>query len=37
MQISGHKTRRYNIVSEGNTPFFSAYEQRGGMSWTKAF
>ncbi len=36
MQISGHKTRRYNIVSEGNTPFFSACEQRGGMSWTKS-
>jgi len=29
MQISGHKTRRYNIVSDGNTPFFSACEQRG--------
>lgn len=36
MQISGHKTRRYNVVSDGNTPFFSACEQRGGMSWTHA-
>lgn len=35
MQISGHKTRRYNIVSEGNTPFFSACEQRGACRGRK--